>query len=260
MELHTRARWGARYGDGVRPAPLPAAEVWLHHSEHALALTAAADRQADYAAMRQLEEIGQRRFGAGVSYTFAVFPSGRVMHGHSPNREGTHTLHHNTRGRAIVLVGDYRRRAPAHAMVDAVAQLLHTGAGRRWWTRAQLTGGHRDVVATLCPGDGAYPLIPVINRIAAQLGQSTPAAPTVGQHLPRLEAGDRSPAVRRWQEWLTATYSDDNPYRPTGYFGDLTIAGTAAFQKLAGITGADANGRHVGPRTNAAAFARGYRG
>lgn len=160
-----RAAWGARYSDGVGPAPIPASEMWLHHTDTA---PPADSLPAEYAAMRQLEDIGQFRFGAGISYTWCVMPSGRVYQGHSPGREGTHTYGHNTAGRAVVLVGDHTTTPPSQAQIRAVADLLVEAQTRGWTARASLTGGHRDVVTTACPGDAAYPWIAAINRMAGE--------------------------------------------------------------------------------------------
>lgn len=165
-EIISRAAWGARYPAGFGPAPLPAQTVWLHHS-----VTIAPDLvqpfDDDYAAVRQLEQIGQSRFGGGISYTFCVTPAGLVFEGHGVGRLGAHTYGHNLTGRGIVLVGDYTRRDPTPAQLDAVAWLLHTGHLSGWWVAPRLTGGHRDTKATGCPGDAAYALIPEINRRAA---------------------------------------------------------------------------------------------
>jgi hypothetical protein len=87
MKIISRGEWGARYGDGFAPAPLPASEVWLHHS-----VTVAPDLvppfDDEYVAMRTLERIGQERFGGGISYTWAAMPSGRIYQGHSVGRRG----------------------------------------------------------------------------------------------------------------------------------------------------------------------------
>jgi peptidoglycan hydrolase-like protein with peptidoglycan-binding domain len=44
-------------------------------------------------------------------------------------------------------------------------------------------------------------------------------------------------------------FSSYNMYRPTGFYGLATVAGVKEFQKRTGITGSDANGEVVGPRT-----------
>lgn len=175
VQIISRARWGARHERGFRDAPLPADEVWLHHS-----VTIApdlewldADRDGvdddEERAMRTLEDIGQQRFGGGISYTFAIPPSGRVYEGHGVDRQGAHTGGRNHIARAIVLVGDYSNRAPTQAQQNAVAALLWHGKTAGWWRAARLTGGHRNApgASTACPGDRAQAAIPRINQLAA---------------------------------------------------------------------------------------------
>ena len=164
LRVITRPEWGARYSDGYDDAPLPAKYLWLHQSA-----TVAPDLlppfDDDDAAIRELDRIGQERFGAGISYTFAVTPTGRLYQGHTLRRTGTHTYGHNYDSRAIVLVGNYSVRQPTEAQLATVARLVRYGRDSGWWT-SWLSGGHRDVVTTDCPGDAAYALIPRINREA----------------------------------------------------------------------------------------------
>jgi hypothetical protein len=126
MEIISRKAWGARFADGFGSAPLPAKEVWLHHS-----VTIAPDLippfTDDDAAVRTLEKIGQDRFKGGISYTFAVTPVGRVYQGHSIDRQGAHTKGRNSIARAICLVGNYDDRHPTRQQLDAVARLLVHG-------------------------------------------------------------------------------------------------------------------------------------
>jgi hypothetical protein len=174
VRIYTRAEWGAEHDAGAGPAPIPARELWLHHS-----VTAAPphDIAAEKRAMRQLEQIGENRFRRGISYTFAVMPSGRVYEGTGPARLGTHTGGRNTISRGIVLVGNYQLTVPPEVMLRGAADLLRHGYGVRWWLRMALNGGHRDVKATGCPGDRAYALIARINAMAAAGATPTPASP-----------------------------------------------------------------------------------
>lgn len=171
----SRARWGAQYDRGFRDAPLPAGEVWLHHS-----VTVAPDlkwidvdkdgvEDDEERAMRTLELIGEQRFGGGISYTFAVMPSGRIYEGHGVERQGAHTGGRNDVARAIVLVGDYEANQVTNAQIRAVAWLLRHGHASRWWTRRTLNGGHRQAPGanTACPGKHGMTAIPVINQLAA---------------------------------------------------------------------------------------------
>jgi hypothetical protein len=164
-----RKTWGARYPDGFGDAPLPAREVWLHHSA-TIAPDVVPPFDDDDDAVRTLERIGQDRFKGGISYTFAVTPAGRVYEGHSIGRRGAHTKGRNTIGRAIVLVGNYDQRHPTHAQLTAVAELLVHGRQVGWWPAARLAGGHRDApgAATACPGQHGHRAIAAINELAAR--------------------------------------------------------------------------------------------
>ncbi len=156
MRIVTREEWGARFSAGFRAAPLPAKELYLHHS-----VTSAANGPAT---IRNLEQIGQSRFGGGISYTFAITPDGTVYEGHGVDRQGAHTGGRNSIARAIVWVGNYDVANPTPEMVMATIELIKHGAKLGWWPLG-LTGGHRDApgASTACPGRFAYALIDTIN-------------------------------------------------------------------------------------------------
>jgi hypothetical protein len=180
MVIIPRSAWGARYDNGAGPAPLPATEVWLHHSAglwpDLVWLDANRDGVEDdeAAAMRTLESIGEQRFGAGISYTFVIMPSGRIYEGHGVDRQGTHTGGRNDTARAICWAGNYMIHKSTAEQLRSTAWLLQQGARRGWWRTATLRGGHRDVrpmtgdsIVTDCPGDHAYAAIRGINGAAA---------------------------------------------------------------------------------------------
>lgn len=166
MEIIPRTAWGARHPDGFANAPLPAPECWLHHS-----VTAAPDTSApfddDFAAVRSLEQIGQDRFGGGISYTWLITPVGLIFQGHSVGRQGAHTAGRNDRARAICFIGNYEIAAPTAAQLRSAAWLLQHAQAMGWLQQARLNGGHRDVSQTACPGQHAYARIADINQLAA---------------------------------------------------------------------------------------------
>jgi hypothetical protein len=172
MEVIGRKFWGAKHASAYqnRDAPLPADRVWLHHS-----VTIAPDLNPpfddDDAAVRRLEQIGQDRFGWGMSYSFIITPIGRVYEGHRINGLGAHTGGQNSTSRAICLVGNYDERYPTRQQIHSAAQLLVWGAhpDRRWWRHPQLAGGHRDApgATTACPGRHAHAAIATINQLAS---------------------------------------------------------------------------------------------
>lgn len=73
------------------------------------------------------------------------------------------------------------------------------------------------------------------------------------------EYGERNDRVRRLQDHMTTAYRGYNPYTPTGFYGDATRTGMADFQDRVGITGPDANGTVVGPRTMTKLMQYGFR-
>jgi hypothetical protein len=180
MNIIPRSKWGAQYEDGFGAAPLPAAEVWLHHS-----VTLAPDLKwldanrdgvddDEKAAMRLLEDIGEERFGRGISYTFLIPPSGRIYQGHGISRQGAHTANRNSIARAICLVGDYSDRPPTDKQEESITWLLNHGVEKGWWRVARLKGGHRQApgASTECPGDAAFKRISAINALAADGGEN----------------------------------------------------------------------------------------
>jgi len=172
VPIITRAVWGARHEAGAGPAPLPAREVWLHHS-----VTAAPDLVGEHAAIRQLEQIGEDRFGRGISYTFAIVPTGNVYEGHGVATLGAHTGGRNSIARAICWVGNYDVNKPTAAMIESTAQLLVDGRRRGWWLAARLNGGHQQApgASTACPGRNGMAAIGAINVRAAAIDAGQPA-------------------------------------------------------------------------------------
>jgi hypothetical protein len=141
-------------------------ECWLHHSVTAPPNTAP-PYDDDYAAVRILEQIGQDRFGQGISYTWLVTPAGLVFEGHGVDRLGAHTAGRNSRARAICFIGNYETAVPTGPQLRSAAWLLQQGRRLGWLTSPRLTGGHRDVSSTACPGRNAYTAIGSINALAA---------------------------------------------------------------------------------------------
>jgi N-acetyl-anhydromuramyl-L-alanine amidase AmpD len=152
------------------------------------------------------------------------------------------------------------------------ADLSFCGADPRWLSLTEVAKGarglltHNDVKVAL-GGTTHYdpgPNFPYAELLAAiRGGAPTPTptpAPAPHADLPTLQYGQTSDAVHKLQEFLTRTFGSYNKYVPTGYYGDKTVEGVKEFQRRVGITGPDADGRIVGPRTNAKLWDYGYRG
>lgn len=180
-----RSRWGARHANGARPAPLPALDVFAHHTTGPV-VPASASVAHECRVMRDLEDIGEQRFKAGISYTDLIFPSGRIYEGHTIDREGAHTRGHNKTGRAICFVGNYENQKLTSAAEEAAAWLL----AHRWlsghYAAIGFTGGHNTVAATACPGRHVTERLPAINQRAHALVTAVLLGVT-DQQLPNQE-------------------------------------------------------------------------
>lgn len=154
-KLITREEWGARYADGFGPRPLPATLAVVHHTV-TIAPDLIAPYDDDYAAIRQLERIGEQRFGGGMSYPRLVTPVGLAFEGLSADRKGAHLRGHNTEAMSYALVGDYSTNPPTRRQIGAVADLILADHGAGALDEAKLDGGHRDYGQTACPGNAGY--------------------------------------------------------------------------------------------------------
>ncbi len=170
----SRETWGAEHADGFYNRKVGRLDKWLHHSV-TTQLDADASTSSERREMRKLDDIGQSRFKGGISYTFVIFPSGRIYEGHSIGRVGAHTAGRNSISAGICLAGNYETNQVTAQQIAALAWLLNHGIGKGWWTEPKLDGGHRDTKSTACPGKYAYAKIPAINK-AAKSGDVVPVA------------------------------------------------------------------------------------
>ncbi|MBM9432327.1 peptidoglycan recognition protein family protein [Flaviflexus equikiangi] len=178
MKIYSRTEWGAKYRDGVadRSAFVGRLDKWAHHTVTAQ-LSEGATVAQEMAQMRAIEAVGQSRFGAGMSYTFLVFPSGRVYQGVSISRLSYHTGQgRNANSVAICYPGNYETHQPTKSQLDATAELLRYGEEKKWWTQRKIDGGHRDLKATACPGRNYYGKIGAINLAAAGTAKVPPVS------------------------------------------------------------------------------------
>lgn len=168
--IASRASWGPKYKDGFEVIGTSGwHEVYVHHSVTAVPGGAGASLEQERQHMRDLEGIGQREFGGGISYTVIVFPSGRAYQGHSLNTQGAHTYQRNNIARAICFVGNFENEQPTTAAMNTACDVLAE------WRAAglpdEVTGGHRDVFATACPGRNLYARL---DEITADNGGAAP--------------------------------------------------------------------------------------
>lgn len=180
-KIISRKTWGARYRDGVASRPVGSLEKYLHHTVTAHLSENATEAQ-ERAQMRALEQIGQQRFGGGISYTFLIFPSGRIYQGASVGRVSYHSgPGRNTRGAAFSLVGNFEANKLGNKAFNAIVWLLQEGVRRKWWRDPALTTYHQKFKSTACPGKHAISRFAEINKVARGAKVAAPKAPAASK-------------------------------------------------------------------------------
>jgi hypothetical protein len=247
--IYSRASWGPRYSNGAtdnngNPIIIGTKtwkRVYVHHSVTAVPGGAKATLEQERQHMRDLEGIGERSFGQGISYTVLVFPSGRAHQGHDLDRRGAHTYQLNDAARAICFVGNFENEQPTDAALKAAGAVLAE------WKAAGLphviTGGHRDVFATACPGRNLYSRL---SQITTANGGSAPQEDNDMQLTDRMKnAFGTEPTVR--EVFAAIDLNSVNAANNTAKLVGLaeqqlaaTKAQTDALNRLAGVV-ADLN-------------------
>ena len=226
--LLPRRTWSPRHDNGDLDLYGLAEAVVVHHTvTHANGSTPEAERDH----MRELEGIGESRFGTGISYNALVFPSGRAYEGVSFDRRGTHTGGHNSSVRSICYVGNFERDTPTDAALAKGAALISVGRGQ-WWRSNAPVNGHRDYKSTACPGRNLYHWL---DELEAGWGIDGGAEFVDNPIRPVTPSGDLlvdgfwgSATTRRLQDILntpvdgivssqSAYWRDDNPGLTTGW-------------------------------------------
>lgn len=138
---------------------------------------------------RNIEEQATRRKDRliAIAYHRLYFPDGTTVEGRPIDKMGAATYGYNQKSRAYCFVGDFSRGdQPTGAATEALIADLRADTSAGWLTGGpHPTHGHRDLVATACPGDGAYRLLGAIRARVAQ--NAAPAAPTLGAVRPMYQ-------------------------------------------------------------------------
>lgn len=114
--------------------------------------------------MRSIQNFHMDSRGwSDIAYSFVIDPVDLTIYeARGAGVLGGHTFGRNSISHAICIMGNFDREQPTPALIDRIAELVAYGHARGWWPK-QLTGGHRDVRSTSCPGTNLYRQIPTIN-------------------------------------------------------------------------------------------------
>lgn len=157
MRIVPRHEWGASSRSLPAPAMrLPASAVFVHHSVTAVT----ADPYLD---MRAIEKIGIGRFNQ-FSYSFVIHPhDGEILEGCGTKR-GAHTAGRNSSAFGICWAGNYDDRAPKTQQIDATRWLIAELGRQGHLAPGADILGHRDVMATACPGAKLYEIMDLLRH------------------------------------------------------------------------------------------------
>lgn len=209
----------------------PTKGLVIHYNGPATNLKSHADCVAYWKGVRT-QHVGSNGW-ADIGYSFGISVEGGIFEGRGLNRyqaaQGTSHGNANYYSVSLMIGGNER---PTQAQIEAVRRL------RSWLMSRGVSGtvlGHRDFVATSCPGSILYGMV----RDGTFTGSPS------GGYEPLLRRGDSGPAVREWQEDLLSVGVPLPRYGADGAFGAETEQATKSFQSWRGI---DVDGI-VGPQT-----------
>ncbi|WP_316523880.1 peptidoglycan recognition protein family protein [Kitasatospora brasiliensis] len=193
-EIVTRAGWGA--DESLRDQAFdytgPVHEVFIHHTATATGYDCSdAPRVIRAIYQYHVKTNGWRDIG----YNFLVDRCGTIYEGRAGGVDqpvhGAHTLGFNAGSTGIAAIGTYAGDQPPQRLLDGLAEIAAwklgltdtPAAGRTQLTSGSNSSrypqgsvadldtisGHRDAVATECPGDALYTRLPALRTTAARL-------------------------------------------------------------------------------------------
>lgn len=164
----TREQWGAgsaspsTYGTTTLPGLAQIYNKISVHHDASLAPPTMTEAQGKQR-MRDHQEQHQAQGWSDIGYHYVIDPHGRIYGGRTIFAPGAHVEHANTGNLGICLMGNFEQQtlpAPQQvALIDLAA----------WWCDSldidpQAIQGHRDFLATACPGRSLYSRLPAIRE------------------------------------------------------------------------------------------------
>ncbi|MEV7996544.1 peptidoglycan-binding protein [Streptomyces sp. NPDC086077] len=249
VTIISRATWGAKPWDNDPRSDGPAqlsvtrlTEFFVHYDgAHHIKATG-------YAIPRAIEAQHLAQGWSGIGYHFVVDQAGNIYEGRGWGRQGAHCPGHNVSGLGVQIAvgGD---QEPSEAALAACRALYDEACRRAGRTLAKK--GHRDGIATQCPGEILYAWVrsgmpakgytPPADGTAPSGG--TPARYRVTINGLSYGYGAHGDHVTRVGEALVAKgFGDAYEVGPGPEWTDADTEAYAAYQRSLGYTGADADG------------------
>lgn len=166
VEIVSRKDWGAKPHRGTRSKmAMPAIGSFIHHT-----VTPGGERTPaqERAHMRELQQIAFSRGFQDVSYSFVIFPSGRIYKGRGWGVVGAHTEGSNSVTHAFCFVGNFESDRPTKKALESAAHLHRVGIRSGHIRRGGFIKGHREApgAATACPGKNLVSKLDTIRKEA----------------------------------------------------------------------------------------------
>ncbi|CAL9528472.1 peptidoglycan-binding protein [Streptomyces sp. enrichment culture] len=241
VSIISRAKWGARPWDGT-PAFVPLdrrTSFFVHYDGGAPV------NRTGNAVPQAIDRAHRAQGWSGIGYHFVVDQDGRIYEGRGWERQGAHCPGHNVTGIGVqVAIGGDQE--PSEAALAACRALYDEACRKTGRTLAKR--GHRDGIATQCPGDRLYAWVQ--DGMPAKGYEPTPGgtAPDAARYKVTINGlaygyGAKGDHVTRVGKALVEKgFGDAYREGPGPEWTDADTRNYAAFQRSLGYTGADADG------------------
>ncbi|MFF8845489.1 peptidoglycan-binding protein [Streptomyces sp. NPDC015127] len=245
MKIISRSQWGARPWNGTpNHVSLSSRTEFFIHYDGATPIT-----RTGSSVPQAIDRQHQNQGWAGIGYNFVVDQDGTIYEGRGWNLQGAHCPNHNVSGIGVQIAigGDQEPSAKALASARALYDEACQKTGR---TLAKK--GHRDGIATACPGPRLYAWVKAgmpagdYDEPSSPAPAPAPAPSWDGKSFPGASAfklGQSHPAVTVLGQRLVAHgYGRFYKEGPGPRFTEADKDAVQAFQKAQGWTGSDADG------------------
>lgn len=122
----------------------------------------------------EIHQWHQNQGWSGIGYHYVIRKDGTVERGRPRITIGAHAEGYNSRSIGINVVGDFEQAQPKDAQIESAAQLIAELADIYGLTPTPETVvGHRDLMATTCPGENLYNILQPIRGKAIWYQQNS---------------------------------------------------------------------------------------
>lgn len=156
MKATSRKVWGAAPPRGSIGGVIEPTHKHFGHCTVTAAIPASASVATEMACMRSLQQIAFARGFFDISYSFVIFPSGRIYEGRGWGKAGAHTEGYNSTTYATSAYIPCAGEPVTQSMINSFILVGRAGLRRGSIAPDVQWLGHRDVSDKSCPGDPIY--------------------------------------------------------------------------------------------------------